>query len=132
MLGEQIGETKGKRSVRRVLSTDPATVEVTFEESGQIAGSPVSGMGTYTSVVRPDGSIFGEGQGIYMSSDGESATWTGTGAGRFGSGGAVSYRGMLFFRSASSKLSRLNGVCGAFEYEVDADGATATKIWEWK
>jgi|SRR5947209_4903664 len=132
MIGEQIGETKGKRSVRRVLSTDPATVEVTFEESGQMAGTPVSGMATYTSVVRPDGSIFGEGQGIYMSSNGESATWTGTGVGRFGSGGAVSYRGMLFFRSASPKLSRLNAVCGAFEYEADADGATATKIWEWK
>ena len=132
MLGEQIGETKGKRLVRRVLSTDPATVEVTFEETGQMAGIPVNGLGTYTSVVRPDGTIFGEGQGLHMSSDGESATWTGTGAGRFGPDGAVSYRGMLFFRSATPKLSRLNNVCGAFEYEVDASGATVTKIWEWK
>src|SRR4051794_27045774 len=97
MLGDQIGETKGKRLVRRVLSTDPATVEVPFEENGQLAGSPVSGMGPYTSVVRPDGSILGEGQGLYMSADGERATGTGTGAGRFGSGGAVSYPGTLFF-----------------------------------
>ena len=132
MLGEQIGETRGKRLVRRVLSTEPPTVEVTFEDSGQMAGVPVSGMGSYTSVVRPDGSIFGQGLGISMSADGESVTWTGTGAGRFGPGGAVSYRGMLFFQSASPKLARLNNVCGAFEYEVDASGATVSKVWEWK
>ena len=31
----------------------------------------------------------------------------------FGAGGAVSYRGMLFFKTYSPN------VCGAFEYEVD-------------
>ena len=62
MLGEQIGESKGKRVVRRVISTDPLTVEVTFEDSGQLLGVPTTGMGTYTSVVREDGSIYGEGE----------------------------------------------------------------------
>ena len=57
MIGEQIGESKGKRIVRRVVSTDPATVEVTFEDSGHMGGVPTTGMGTYTSIVRPDGSI---------------------------------------------------------------------------
>src|SRR5947199_10280842 len=118
MLGEQISETKGKRLVRRVLTTDPPTVEVSFEDSGQVIGIPMTGMGTYTSILRPDGSILGEGQGMNMSADGDSLTWTGTGAGRFGPGGSVSYRGMLFFRSASPKLARLNNACGAFEFDV--------------
>ena len=58
MLGAQIGETKGKRIVRRVLSTDPTTVEVSFEDSGHLFGVPTTGLGTYTSVIRPDGSIY--------------------------------------------------------------------------
>jgi hypothetical protein len=132
MLGEQIGETKGKRLVRRVLSTDPPTAEVSFEDSGKILGVAVTGMGTYTSVIAPDGSIHGEGKGLEMTADGEAATWTGTGAGKFGPGGTVSYRGMLFFKTASKKLARLNNLCTAFEYEVDAAGATVSKMWEWK
>jgi hypothetical protein len=132
MLGEQISETKGKRLVRRVLSTEPPTAEVSFEDAGNILGIPATGMGTYTSVVHPDGSIFGHGQGLNMTQDGESITWTGTGAGRFGPGGSVSYRGMLFFRTTSQKLARLNNACGAFEYDVDPTGATVSKVWEWK
>jgi hypothetical protein len=132
MLGEQIGETIGKRLVRRVVSVDPPTAEVSFEDSGHMLGVPTTGMGTYTSIVRPDGSIFGQGQGISMTEDGEGISWTGTGTGKFGPGGAVSYRGMLFFRTTSAKLARLNNACGAFEYEVDASGSTISKMWEWK
>jgi len=132
MLGEQIGETKGRRLVRRVISIDPPTAEVSFEDTGHIFGTPTTGMGTYTSVIRPDGSILGQGQGLSMTEDGEAITWTGTGVGKFGSGGAVSYRGMLFFQTASKKLARVNNASGAFEYEVDGSGNTLSKIWEWK
>ncbi len=132
MLGEQIGETKGKRLVRRVVSIDPPTAEVSFEDSGHMFGIPTTGFGTYTSVVRPDGSLDGEGEGLTMTQDGEVIAWKGTGLGKFGSGGSVSYRGMLFFRTASSKLAQLNNACGAFEYEVDPSGNTVSKMWEWK
>jgi hypothetical protein len=132
MLGEQIGETKGKRLVRRVISIDPPTAEVSFEDAGQILGIPATGMGTYTSVIRPDGSILGQGQGLSLTQDGEAITWTGTGVGKFGAGGAVSYRGMLFLQTASQKLARINNACAAFEYEVDASGNTTSKMWEWK
>ena len=132
MIGEQIGETKGRRLVRRVLSVEPTTVEVTFEDSGQMLGVPTTGTGTYTSVVNADGSISGEGQGINFTQDGEALTWKATGVGKFGAQGAVSYRGMLFFKTASQKLARLHNGCGAFEYEVDGSGNTISKIWEWK
>jgi hypothetical protein len=132
MLGEMISETKGKRLVRRVLSVNPPTAEVSFEDSGQVLGVATTGMGTYTSVVSADGTIQGDGQGMSMTADGEAITWTGSGVGRFGPGGSVSYRGMLFFRTTSQKLARLNGSCGAFEYEVDASGSTVSKVWEWK
>ena len=132
MLGEQIGETKGRRLVRRVVSIDPPTAEVSFEDTGHMFGTPITGMGTYTSVIRPDGSIIGEGKGLSMTHDGEAITWTGTGVGKFGPGGGVSYRGMLFFQTASQKLARINNACGAFEYDVDAAGNTVSKSWEWK
>ena len=131
MIGDKIGEVKGKRLVRRVTSVEPPTVEVTFEDSGKMLGIAVTGMGTYTSVVHADGAIFGNGQGINMTADGEAVTWTATGLGHFGPGGSVSYRGMLFFRTTGKKLARLNNACGAFEYEVDAKGGTVSKMWEW-
>lgn len=132
MLGDQIGEGKGKRIVRRILSVDPPTAEVSFEDSSTVFGVSVTGNGTYTSAVRPDGSIYGTGQGLGITADGDQITWTGTGLGKFGPGGSVSYRGMLYYRTNSQKLARLNNMCGVFEFETDADGNTSSKVWEWK
>ena len=132
MLGDQLGESKGKRVLRRILSVEPLTAEVTFEDTGHMLGVATTGAGTYTSVVRPDGSIHGQGQGLMTTQDGEAITWTGTGMGSFGPGGTISYRGMLFYRTASQKLARLNNATAAFEYDVDAAGNTISKVWEWK
>lgn len=79
MLGQQISESKGKRLVRRVLSTEPPTVEVSFEDSGTLMGVKGNGFGTYTAAVRADGSIFGTGEGLVMTADGEAVTWKGSG-----------------------------------------------------
>jgi len=132
MLGELIIENAGKRILRRMLGTSPPTVEVSFEETGKVLGIASSGFGTYTSVIRPDGSVFGEGHGILTTGDGEGALWKGSGQGKFGAGGSISYRGILYFQTTSQKLARLNGAPGVFEYEVDAEGKTRTKVWEWK
>lgn len=132
MLGDKIGEATGKRLVRRVLSVDPPTAEISFEDSGKMFDIPVTGMGTYTSVIRADGSVFGSGQGLSTTDEGEAVTWTGTGVGHFGPGGSVSYRGMLFLQTASKKLARLHNACAAFEYEVGANGSTKSTLWEWK
>ena len=132
MLGDLINESTGKRIVRRVLSTDPLKVEVSFEDSGTMLGIPVSGFGTYSSAVRADGTLYGEGEGAMATADGEFVSWKGSGMGKFGPGGAVSYRGILYYRTASQKLARLNTVAGVFEYEVDPEGKTHTKVWEWK
>lgn len=132
MLGELLGENTGKRIVRRVLGTNPPKVEVSFEDSGTMLGVATNGFGTYTSVVRADGSILGDGQGIMSTADGELMSWTGSGQGKFGPGGSISYRGILYFQTASQKLARLNSAPGVFEYETDPDGKTRNKVWEWK
>jgi hypothetical protein len=132
MLGDLLYETTGKRAVRRFLSVDPVRVEVSFEDGGTMVGNPVTGSGTYTSEVKADGRIFGQGQGAIFTQDGDLITWIGMGTGKFKERGAVSYRGSLHFSTASQKLARLNGTVGAFEFETDPDGKTSSKVWEWK
>ena len=134
MLGEQISEGHGKRTGRRVLSTDGGKfrVEVSFEETGKLLGQDVYDLGTYWSEPRPDGSLYGEGQGVVVMADGGSATWKGAGMGKFGEGGAVSYRGAIYYTTTSPKLARLNSCAAVFEFDVDAQGNTHSKNWEWK
>ena len=133
MLGEQIGEARGKRTARRVLSVDGGfKVEVAFEAAGKLLGMECNEIGTYWSASRPDGTLYGEGQGVVITKDGEMATWKGQGMGRFTGGGAVSYRGAVYYSTASAKLARLNTVASIFEFDVDAEGNTHAKLWEWK
>lgn len=134
MLGELICELRGKRTARRVLSTDGGgfRVEVSFEDSGKLLGVEANDIGTYSSASKPDGTLYGEGQGVLLMPDGGMATWKGQGVGRFLAGGAVSYRGAIYYSTATPKLVRLNSLAGVFEFEVDANGNTHSKIWEWK
>jgi hypothetical protein len=133
MLGEQIGEFRGKRIGRRALSAESGfKVEVSLEDSGKLLGMDANDFGTYTAIQRPDGALFGEGQGVTMTKDGDVASWKGQGVGKFGPGGTVSYRGAVFYSSVSPKLARLNSCATIFEFEVDANGNTHTKFWEWK
>jgi hypothetical protein len=133
MLGEQIGEETGKVMVRRVISVDGGTkVEVTTQSTGKLLGVETRNTVTYRAGIRPDGSLYGEGQGLVVGKGGEQATWKGAGVGRLLEGGAVSYRGALYYHSDSPNFRRLNAVAVIFEYSADAEGNTKSKSWEWK
>ncbi len=134
MLGEQLGEEIGQITGTRVLPGDgPPRVEVSFQASGTVLGVHETNMGTYVVVTRPDGTLFGDGQGIMATEDGEMAAWRGQGVGRFtGQGSAVSWRGAIYYQTASPRLARLNGIAGIFEYFSDPGGKTESKIFEWK
>jgi len=130
MLGEVVAEEKGKVTGTRVL--EGHRVEVSFQASGKMLGVAHTDTATYWSEMRPDGTMFGEGHGIIMTADGESATWKGNGVGRLtGRGMGVAWRGAVYYYSASAKLSRLNRVAAVFEYETDENGNTTGKVWEW-
>ena len=132
MLGEVIAEGKGKRTGRRVIATEPVfKVEVSFEEVGALLGAQGMNIGTYTSSPKPDGSLDGYGEGVFASFEGETVTWRGVGTGQFQEGGAVRYTGSLSYSTKSTKLARLNQITGVFEFNVDAEGNTSGKIWEW-
>ena len=134
MLGEKIGEESGKVTMRRTVANPGGApkVETTFEASGSILGVNHMTIGTYVSVTRPDGSLFGEGQGVVRGKDGAMASWVGHGVGSFKPDGGVSYRGAIFYQSPSPQWARLNSVAAIFEYEVDSQGNAKAQIWEWR
>lgn len=115
-----------------MLSSDPLTVELSYEDSGKILGIDYKGFGTYRSAVRPDGTIFSEGEGTVMTQDAEFITYTASALGTFKKDGSASHRGIIYYRTTSSKLARLNGVPGVFETEADPEGNHVAKVWEWK
>jgi hypothetical protein len=138
VLGELIIEDRGKITGQRVLDVEGPKMESSFTMEGRYRGVEGTDVGTYTSILREKGVIYGEGQGIVTTRDGqEMATWTGQGIGRFTGPGKISFLGSLFFRTPSTageggKLSFLNNLVGVFEYEVDEMGNCSSKVWEWK
>src|SRR5262245_16541380 len=124
----------GKVTARRVLSNQGGgqKMETSFEANGRMLGVEETETGTYSSILRPDGSLFGEGQGMVMGKGGELATWVGQGVGRIKKDGGVSYRGAIYYQTSTPAWSRLNNVAAIFEYEVDAQGNSRSQHWEWK
>jgi hypothetical protein len=135
MLGEKLSEFTAKVTSSRVLRNEGAGVEIetSFQGTGKLLGVDTIEMGTYRSVMRPSGHMYGEGQGVSMGKDGDVAQWRGSGIGKpTGKGAAVSYRYTVSYQSASGKLARLNGVLLVGEWEVDENGNGKGAAWEWK
>jgi len=134
MLGDKVYETSGKIIGRRVLPNPGGSpkMEISIETHGKLLGIDITEMGTYWSVVRPDGSLFGEGQGVLVGTGGELGTWAGQGVGIMKPDGGTSFRGAIYYTSSSRDWARLNSVAVIFEYEAGADGNTSAQAWEWK
>jgi len=133
MLGEQIGEETGKVIVRRVISAEGGTkVEVTTQSNGKLLGVETRNTVTYCAGIRPDGSLYGEANGLVVGKGGEQASFKAGGVGKLLDGGAVSYRGASYYYSDSPNFRRLNAVAVVFEYSADAEGNTKSKSWEWR
>ncbi len=131
MLGDLIFEEKGKVTGRRVL--DETTMEVSFQSQTKVKGIDGMNMGTYTSTMMPDGSMYGQGQGFVMSNDGQMVSWKGSGIGRFVQAGKVRYTGAIYLSTQSKgSLASLNNTAVVFEHEGDMEGNISSKGWEWK
>ncbi len=131
MLGEMIAELQGTSTGIRVLPD--GKTEGSMQARGKLLGLEATFMGTYISTARPSGVFFGDGQGVFMTNDGEMVSATGQGIGKpTGHGMATSWRVSMTFQTTSQKLARLNGTIGVIEAEFDENGKTSMKIWEWK
>ncbi len=135
MLGEKIGEESGKVTTRRILPGDDyryVKMEITYEAESTVLGVSGMNIGTYVIYERIPGQIYGEGRGIFMSSEGESAIWNGHGVGHpTGDGAGVAIAAAVSYQ-ASGKLSPLNSVMVVVEHTTDGDGNAHSLLYEWK
>jgi hypothetical protein len=134
MQGEKIGEESGKVTSRRVLPNPGGSpkMETSVQSDLTLFGVKATSTVTYWSVVRPDGTLYGEGHGIVMSKEGDLATFIGQGVGTIRKDGGVGFRGAVYYQSSSSKWSRLNSIASIFEHDVDVEGNVRSQFWEWK
>jgi len=133
MLGELIGETTGKPSGQRVVDLEGPTIETDVSSIGTLKDVSVTETLTYVAGPTSKGVIHGLGKGVINTRDGEIATFTGEGIGKFDSTGVLKWRGALFFHTNSEgNLQFLDNMVGVFESDVDALGNFTDKIWEWK
>jgi hypothetical protein len=136
MLGDKIGSQQGKMTSRRVMPGSDyryVRMEVTVEEQGDAFGANVMNMGTYTVHEQNGGQLYGEGQGIVNTMDGQGAIWKGHGVGRMGQDMTMTFAFSLAFQAPTEGvLARLNNSLVVGEHVVDPEGNTKTTIWEWK
>ena len=83
MLGEQIGEVKGKSTGQRLLDVEEGLpkIEHSFSANARMKEVDITHMSTFWTIPRRNGVIYGEGQGVITTKDGsaEMATYIGRG-----------------------------------------------------
>jgi hypothetical protein len=136
MLGEKIGEERGKVTSRRVLkSGDPhyLKMEITFETQATVYGVSCMSIGTYEVFERISGQLYGVGQGMIRTPDGEGAIWNGHGVGVPTPDGGVKFAASVAYQAGSQgKLARLNHVLVLVEHTSSGDGSVRSTFSEWK
>ena len=135
MLGEVIGEANGTGTNVEVLSVEQGSpkLKVTLRGSGKARGVAFTDLITYTQVEKGEGTLYGEGETVWLTDDGDVCTWKGFGIGRPTSrGGAATFAVAGSFETRSSRLAELNGVCCIVEFELDDHGNYHWTAYEWK
>ena len=128
MLGELIGEFKGKNTVYRVLPD--GKIETSGQGTGKILG--IDAFVATTSVgTMANGLFVGEVNSLITTMDGDSVMMKGNAVG-WPSGKGGTTRAASLQTTQSQKLMRLNKVIGLHEYETDMNDNWTGKIWEWK
>jgi hypothetical protein len=133
-IGRLLTEEQGLLTVRRVLSVDDgaAKVEATFETSGFLHGAHYTALGTLSSVIRPDGTLYGELKGGLRTDDNDTGVYRGIAGGKYLADTKHSrmYRGAITFENTVGALAELNSVLAVFELEIDDAGKVNYRTWE--
>lgn len=130
MLGDLIYEERGKITSTRVLDTKEKRVEHSAKGEGRFKNIKTTEIDTFWAIPVGKNRVYGEGQGIIYSNNGEIVTVRGYGIGKTDESGKTSFKGMNFYKSNSPELTFINNVIGAFEFEADETGNYQVKVWE--
>jgi hypothetical protein len=127
-----LGQEHGHIIGQRVLDAEGPKIESTFSAEGTYRTIEVTDLGTYCTIPRPGGALYGQGQGLLTTRDGQFATWTAQGLGRFITPRTIWFRGSAFYHTDSTgSLAFINNLMTVFEYEVNEVGNTSARSWEW-
>jgi hypothetical protein len=128
MLGELIGEFKGKNTVYRVLPD--GKIETSAQGTGKLLGIEAFVVSTSTGIMQ-SGSFVGEVNSAITTAAGDSVILRGNAVGYpSGNGGAT--RAATYQTTSAETFMRLNKVIAVHEYETDMTDNWTGKIWEWK
>jgi len=128
MMGDLIGEFKGKNTTYRVLPD--GNIETSGQGTGKILG--IDAFIMFTTVATTTTGVFvGEGNGLITTMNGEKVIMKMDSISWQSEKGGVT-RGASYQMTDSEKLMRLNKVIGLHEFETDEMGNWTGKIWEWK
>lgn len=132
MLGAELGQEYGRIIGQRVLDAEGPKIESTFSAEGTYRGIEVTDLGTYLTIPRPGGALYGQGQGVLTTADGQIATWIAQGLGHFTAPRVIRFRGSILYHTDSTgTLAFTNNIVAVFEYEVNEVGNTSARNWEW-
>lgn len=132
MLGDLVYESKGKITGERVLELNPPKIESSYTVEGKLKGVEVTELGTYTSNMRPDGTLCGEDKSITKAKDGSVTTATARGIGRFTGPEKIRFRGFATLGAeGTGTFGAVNSMLIAFEVEINGENIVL-KGWEWK
>jgi hypothetical protein len=133
-IGRLLTEEQGRLTVRRVLSVDNGTalVETTFETQGSLQGVHYTALGTIQSLIRPDGTLYGDLKGGLRTDDNDTGVYRGITGGTYTDGTlhARTYRGAITFENAVGAFAELNSVLAVFELATDDAGQINYRTWE--
>jgi hypothetical protein len=129
MLGELIGEFKGKNTGWRVLPD--GKIETTAQGTGKLLGMDVWIVNTSVGSMT-NGMFIGEVNSFIATMTGETAMAKGNAIAWSNGKGGGTTRAATIYTTIATKLARLNKVIGMQEYDTDMENNFMGNIWEWK
>jgi hypothetical protein len=103
------------------VDNNNTTSAINVTNSGMILTIPIDNNGT----------LYGQGQGVLTTEDGESATYTFQFMGQLTEGGTPPHGSWYFWTNSTGSLAFLNSKVGITQGEIGSNGEFSTRVWEW-
>jgi len=129
MLGELIGEFKGKNTGWRVLPN--GKIETTAQGTGKLLGMDVWIVNTTVGSIS-NGLFIGEVNSFITTMTGDTALAKGNAVAWSDGKDGGTTRAAAIYTTTAPRLARLNKAIGMQEYDTDIENNFTGKIWEWK
>jgi hypothetical protein len=131
-IGNLTYQENGRVTGKRVLDVNGPVMENSYSASGTLKGNiPVTNIGTIKVFIRSGGAIYGEGQGVMLSRNGEIATWISQAIGHADqNGNVIVYDSVVFGLSSTGNTSFLNNMMLVFKQLVSQTNNVSSKAWE--